>query len=291
MNAVALSGAFVGLIYGLVAVCVVVAYRGSRVVSFATAETGMIGAFVFSEIRMVTSASGVVHDRGIWVALPAGIAVAAALGALTERMVVRPLRHAPRIRPMIGTVAVASLFAVFAGRRWGLSPRYAPPLVEGDGVRVAGLRVSPSQLLILGSSIAVLVGLWALYRFTRFGLRLRAAAEDPYGAGLVGVNVNRTSMATWALAGALAGLAAILIAPLANFDVLFMTTLSVRALAAALIGGLTNAGGAFGAGVLIGVAEAVITFKSPVSGVTDVALGAAVVLLMVMKPSRQIRLA
>lgn len=291
MSAVALSGLFVGIIYGLIAVCIVVAYRGSRVVNFATAETGMVGAFVFSEIRMVTTASGVVHDRGLLIALPAGIAVAAALGAFTERLVVRPLRHAPRIRPMIGTVAIASLFAVFAGRRWGLASRFAPPLVEGDGVRVAGLRVSPTQLLILGSSLVVLAGLWALYRYTRFGLRLRAAAEDPYGAGLVGVDVNRTSMATWALAGGLAGLSAILIAPLANFDVLFMTTLSIRGLAAALIGGLSNVGGAFAAGVLIGVAEAVISFKSPVSGATDLVLAATVVMLMVAKPSTQIRLA
>lgn len=289
MNAVVLSGVFVGLIYGLLGVCVVVAYRGSRVVNFATAETGMVGAFFFNEIRVVTTDTGLLEDRGLWVALPVGLAVSAALGALTERLVVRPLRHSPRIRPMIGTVAVATLFGVFANRRWGQASRFAPPLIDGDGVRVGGFTVSPGQMLILGASVVVIVGLWALYKYTAFGLRLRAAAEDPYGAGLVGIDVNRTSMATWALAGALSGLAAILIAPLINFNVLFMTTLSIRALAAALIGGLTNVRGALGAGLLVGVAEAVISFKSPVFGVTDLALAGTVVLLMVVVPSGKLR--
>ena len=152
-----------------------------------------------------------------------------------------------------------------------------------------GLRVQPAQFLILFASVVVLVGLWALYRFTPFGLRLRATALDPYAAGLVGVNVNRTSMATWALAGGLAAMSAILIAPLVAFSVSFMTILSVRGLAAALVGGLTNIGGAFSAGLIIGVVEAIIAFKSPVSGITDVAIATFVLILMVARPSGLVR--
>jgi branched-chain amino acid transport system permease protein len=92
-------------------------------------------------------------------------------------------------------------------------------------------------------------------------------------------------MAPWASAGGLAGLSAILIGPLVTFNVAFMTTLSIRGLAAALVGGLTNVGGAFGAGILIGVVEAVIAFKSPVLGITDVAIGGFVLALMVIRPS------
>jgi branched-chain amino acid transport system permease protein len=134
-------------------------------------------------------------------------------------------------------------------------------------------------------SALALAGLWALYRFSAFGLRLRATALDPYAAGLVGVDVDRTSMATWALAGALSGISAILIAPLVAFNVAFMTTLSIRGLAAAVVGGLTNVGGAFTAGLLLGITEAVIAFKSPVSGVTDVAIAGFVVALLVVRPS------
>jgi branched-subunit amino acid ABC-type transport system permease component len=289
MKAVILSGMFVGLIYGLLGVGLVVVYRGSRVINFAYGETGMLGAFVFTDLRFGSGAAGVARDHGLWLALPLGIGVAAGLGALTELLVGRPLRDAPRIRPLVGTFAVGTLFFVYAARRWGLSVHFAGPLVKGGGVRVVGLQVQAEQLLILVVSIVVLVGLWALYRFTPFGLRLRATALDPYAAGLLGVDVNRTSMATWALAGALSGASAILIAPLVGFNVAFMTTLSIRGLAAALVGGLTNIGGAFSAGVLIGVAEAIIAFKSPVSGVTDVAIAGCVLALMILRPTGLVR--
>src|SRR5580765_723856 len=117
MNAVILNGVFVGLVYGLLGVGLVVVYRGSRVVNFAYGETGMLGAFVFSELRLGTVAATGTADHGLWLALPVGVAVAAAMGALTERLVVRPLRNAPRIRPLVGTLAVASLFTIFATRR------------------------------------------------------------------------------------------------------------------------------------------------------------------------------
>jgi branched-subunit amino acid ABC-type transport system permease component len=285
MSAVVLNGFFVGLIYGLLGVGIVVVYRGSRVVNFAYGETGMLGAFVFADLRFGSGASALAHDHGLWLALPVGVAVSAALGALTEVLVVRPLRDAPRIRPLVGTFAVGALFFIFAARRWGLNSHFSAPLTRGKGIELVGLQVQPEQILVLVVSALALAGLWALYRFSAFGLRLRATALDPYAAGLVGVDVDRTSMATWALAGALSGISAILIAPLVAFNVAFMTTLSIRGLAAAVVGGLTNVGGAFTAGLLLGITEAVIAFKSPVSGVTDVAIAGFVVALLVVRPS------
>src|SRR5207244_3371859 len=112
--------------------------------------------YVFTDVRFGATQAGVAglsRDRGLWLALPVGIAAAAALGALTELLVVRPMRNAPRIRPLVGTFAVGSLFFAFAARRWGLSPRYAAPLVEGPGVRLFGLQVAPEQLLIMCVSV------------------------------------------------------------------------------------------------------------------------------------------
>jgi branched-chain amino acid transport system permease protein len=157
--------------------------------------------------------------------------------------------------------------------------------VAGEGVKLGSIQVSPGQLLILAVVVVVLALLAAIYRFTPFGLRMRATALDPYAAGLIGVNVNATSMATWALAGGLAGLSAILIAPLGAFNVTFMITLTVRGLAATLLGGLTSLMGAFTAGILLGVAEAVIAFKSPVSGVTDLVIACCVLAVLFVRPS------
>jgi branched-subunit amino acid ABC-type transport system permease component len=290
LNAVVFNGLFVGLIYGLIGVGLVVSYRGSRVVNFAYGETGMIAAFVFTDIRFGTGSVGVlVKDHGLLIAFPVAIILAALLGAATEYFIVRRMRDAPRIIPLVGTFAVGSLLLTYGLRRWGTTVRHTEPVIDGDGFRMLGLQVQPEQVLIAILSLLVLTGLWALYRFTAFGLRLRATALDPYAAGLVGVNVNQTSLMTWALAGALAGLSAILIGPLVTFNVLFMATLSIRGLAAALVGGLTNIWGAFGAGILIGVVEGVIAYKSPVSGITDAVLAVTILVLMVARPAGLVR--
>ena len=207
MSTVVVSGFFVGLIYGLLGVGLVVVYRGARVINFAYAETGMIGAFAFAELWSGGSVP-------MPVAFIVAIGLSAAVGGGTEFLVVRPLRTEPRLSVMVATFAVASVLLVFATRRYGVGPRYIEPLVGGAGIRVAGVQILPQQLLVLAVSVVVMAGLWALYRFTAFGLRLRAVALDPYAADLSGIDTDKVSITTWALAGAIAGLSAVLIAPL-----------------------------------------------------------------------------
>lgn len=282
MITVVVNGIFTGLVYGLLAVGLVVVYRGTRIINFAYGETGMIGAFVFSEL-WVSSGLPLV------LALVLGVLVSAAVGALTEVVLVRPLRGQPPLTAMVGTLAVASLILTFASRRYGVNPRFLPPLADGDGVRVLGQDIRPGQLVILVVVLGVIAGLTALHRWTSFGLRLRATAVDPLAAGLVGVDTDRTSLATWALAGGLAGLSAIVIAPSVAFGVFFMTTLLLRSVAAALVGGLTSIGGAFAAGIVLGVAEGVIGYLSPVTGIVEVLLAGFVIILLLVRPSGLVR--
>ena len=129
----------------------------------------------------------------------------------------------------------------------------------------------------------------ALYRFTSVGLRLRATAVNPYAAALSGINTNATSMLTWGMAGALAAVSGILIAPLVAVNVFFMTLLALRAFAAALVGGLTSIWGGFLAGVLLGVLEGVVAYKSPVRGITDAIVAVGIIVLVVSKPGGLVR--
>jgi branched-chain amino acid transport system permease protein len=277
MSTVVVNGFFTGLVYALLAVGLVVTYRCSRVVNFAYGETGMLGAFVFAELWV---------DGGtpLLLALVAGVGVSVVVGGATEALVIRRLRDEPRLTSMVATLGVASLLLTIASRRWGVSLRFMEPLVSGDGVRIGGLAIQPGQLLILAVVSIVIAGLWAAYRFTAFGLRLRATALDPYAAGLVGVNSDRTSLVTWSLAGGLAGVSAIIVAPSVSFSVFFMTGLLLRSLAAALVGGLTSLAGAFGAGILLGVAEAVLGYQAPVTGGVEVALALGIILLLLVRP-------
>ena len=278
------TGLFVGVVYGLLAVGIVLTYRCSRVINFAYGETGMVGAFVFAELW-------VDGRTPLPVALLLAIGLSAAIGATTEALVIRPLRDQPRLTSMVATLAVGSLLVTYASRRYGVSVRFTEPILAGLGPQVAGVDVRADQLLILAVAGIALAGLWAAYSFTSFGLRLRATAIDPYAAGLVGVDSNRTSLVAWAGAGALAGLSAILIAPSQSFSVFFMTTLLLRSLAAALVGGLTSIAGAFTAGVLLGLAEAAIGYAAPVTGAVEVALALFVILLLLVRPTGLFRAA
>ena len=282
MSTVVVNGFFVGLVYGLLAAGLVVIYRGSRIINFAYGETGMLGAFVFAELWA---------DNGtpLLLALAVGVSLSALLGAATEVVLVRPLRGQPPLNAMVGTLAVAALLLTYASRRYGVYPHFLPPLVGGGGVKVANITLHPSQLVILAVTALVLALLGALYKYSSFGLRLRATALDSMAAGLVGVDTNRTSVATWALAGALAGLSGILIAPSVAFSVFFMTSLLLRSVAAALVGGLTSIYGAVAAGVLLGVAEGVIGYAVPVNGFVEVALAGFVIALLLVRPSGLVR--
>jgi branched-chain amino acid transport system permease protein len=282
VSAIFVSGFFMGLVYGLLALGLVVVYRGSRVINFAYGETGMIGTFVFSELW-------VGQHVVLPLALLAAVALSSGIGAATEVAVIRPLRGQPPLTAMVGTLAVGALILAFAIRRYGPNPAYLPPLLPGRGVTVAGLTVSRSQLLILVVAGCLLAALSGLYRSRSFGLRLRATAIDPAAAGLVGVNTQLTSMATWALAGGLAALSGILVAPLVGFSVFFMTSLLLRSLAAALVGGLTSIWGGFGAGVILGVSEAAIGYWAPVTGIVEVVLAVFVIGLLLVRPSGLVR--
>jgi branched-chain amino acid transport system permease protein len=283
MGTVVVSGLFVGLLYGLLAIGLVVVYRASRIINFAYGESGMLAAFVYFDIRLGRP-PGVHGDRGILLALPTAVVVGALIGLAMERAIARPLKGNPTLNGMVGTIAAGLLFITFGVQRWGIDARVTRPLVEGTGVEIAGLIISPSQLLIGACAIVILGGLAAVYRFTPLGLRLRATALDPYAAALSGINTNTTAMGAWALAGALSALSAVLIAPLVVTNVFFMTLLASRAFVAALVGGLTSFGGALGAGVLLGVMESVVAFKSPVSGITDVVVALGILALLVARP-------
>ena len=273
-----LNGAFVGLVYGLFAVGLVVVYRASRTLNFAHGEIGMFGAFVFAELHA---------DRGwpLLLALLFGTLVSAGIGCAADLLLVRPLIGKQRFNLLVATTGLAAFLLVLASRRYGLGVRFIQPIVGGAGVTIAGLTVRPGQFVILGVSVAVVLALTALYERTNYGLRLRAPASDHYAAGQVGVNTHAVSMLSWGLAGLIAGISAILIAPSVAFNVFFMTGFMVRGLAAALLGGLTSVTGAFVAGIGLGVGESLIAYFVNSPGIPEVALALLVLGLLSARPT------
>jgi ABC-type branched-subunit amino acid transport system ATPase component/ABC-type branched-subunit amino acid transport system permease subunit len=252
------DGAVNGLVFGLLAMGIVLVYRSTRVINFAVGNMGMVGAGLFALLA-------VQYNVPYWIAALVGLGVGTLYGAVVELMVIRRLFTAPRVIVLVATIGVAQLSLAILG---------AYPEIDVDGARFplavgsvrhwAGVRISGPQLTILVVVPVVAVALgWFLTRTTA-GKAVKASADNPDRARLSGINPKLVSTFVWAIAGALATLSLSLIAGTTgsanNLDTLGPSTL-VRALAAAVIAGMASFPLAFVAGVAIGVVQALASFN------------------------------
>lgn len=279
MNSVISNGLVIGAIYGLVALGITLVYKKSRVLNFAHGEVGMIGAFVFY-------VAFVERQLPYLVAAVIGIAVSAVLGCVTFLLLMR--RRNDPLNMLIGTLAVGGTLVFVANEIWGPDQHFVPPPLTGLSVNVAGLHFVGPRLLVLLAAVALALVFFVLFRTTHVAMLFRASAADPYAAALMGIEVTRLDIATWTVAGALAGTAAILVAPLVGFDIFFMTLLAIRGFAAALLAGLANVPAALAAGLALGLAEAALTRQTTQPGVPEAVLVVLVVLFL-LRPQATVR--
>lgn len=275
-------GLVAGSIYGLLALGVVLVYRGSRVLNLAHGEIGTMALYI---------ASFLVVDQHVPYALACGVAILAAvlIGVAFERGVVQFMRDAEPLSVAVATIGLLTLLVSTEFFFFGGSPRNLPPAISGAGLTVAGVVVSANRLLGLAVCAVIALGLAALLKRTDFGLGVLAAAQDARAARLVGVPLARTSMFVWGTSAGLAAVAALLIEPdLGAFTAGFMSRLFVFALAAALVGGLTSLPGAFVGGLAVGLLEAAVKQLTlnvtSVPGLPTVSVFALILLVLLVRP-------
>ncbi|HVE63960.1 MAG TPA: branched-chain amino acid ABC transporter permease [Mycobacteriales bacterium] len=271
-----------GGIYGLLAVGIVLVYRGSRVLNFAQGEVGTVGLFV---------AYFLITKQGLpwWVGALGAIATAVAIGLLFERFVVRTMVSATRLSVAVATVGLLLFLLAVEFRFAGESPRTVRGPIDGNGLTLGGVVVSPTQILSLVVTIAVGLGLTLLLRKTDFGLGVLAAADDPTAVRLVGVRLSRVSAFTWGAGAAISALAVLLIEPtIGVFTPGFASELFVKGLAAALVGGLTSLTGAFAGGLIVGLVEIQVgslTLTSTVPGIPTLSIFALILAVLLIRPA------
>lgn len=249
----------------------VLSYRSSGVVNFAHAAMGMYVAYAFFEFRetgdVVLPLLGLpariplVPRPTLATALIVAVVLGAAVGALVYVLVFRPLRRSPVLARVVASLGLLLYLQEIVRLRFpvsGAAVTQRRPVLPEDPVRLAGTAVSQNRLLLVLLVVVATVALSALYRFTRFGLSTRAAAANEKGALLLGISPDRLGTLNWALATVLAGLAVILIEPIAGLDPTTTTLLVVPALAAALLGRLRSFVVAAAAGIGIGVLQSLI---------------------------------
>ncbi|MHB8681456.1 MAG: branched-chain amino acid ABC transporter permease [Acidimicrobiales bacterium] len=267
--------------YALVALGIVLAYRGSRVINFAQAEIGTASLFIAWIV------SGKWHAP-YWVGALAAIGTSLVIGLLFERLVVRRLEGAPRLTVAVGTIGLLGLLIALEVYLNGPTPRYLAPPIRGLGVKIAGFYVSPTEFLSFGVIAVIGAALILFLRNTDFGLAVGAAAQDASAARLVGLPLNRISMFTWGSAAVLSAIAALLIEP--TITLIAPNGLGLQlficGLAAALLGGLGSLSGAFVGGLVVGVLTNEASFLLPESipGTFTIVLFAVVIGVLLFRP-------
>ena len=304
-NAYVVIGVATGAIYGLVALGLVLVYKGSRVFNFAQGEFGTIGAFVvFVLMEQVSSV-----EIPYWVALPIGVLAAVILGLIMERVVVRPLMNSPRITLLVATIAFALLtvgieIVLFLPEAKVLEPLIAAIDSQGNpnGVEIFNYILEPQNIIIIGVLGVLAVVLGYFFSKTDLGLAILATSQDSFATRVVGIGVERTSRFIWGSAAFLGGLAGILYVPISgSLTPGAMTTgILIPAFTAAVLGGMTSLPGAFLGGIVIGcvqslanwagntytitIGEVVKPLQTIIPGLPDVAMILVLLIVLLARP-------
>ena len=264
---VLLDGIILGFMYALIALGYTMVYGVLEFINFAHSEIFILGAFVGVEILLTMKSAGLL-DVLPWVlvlllALAAGMLASGLAAVAVERVAYRPLRHAPRLIPLISAIGVSfflqDLIRLFESI-WRNSFNLVYPTMDALNHRfelTSTIDVSVKSLVVIVASLLMLWALYVIVNRTKIGTAIRAVAEDQAAASLMGINVNRMISLTFLIGGAMGGAAGVLFGvqySLINPYTGFIPGL--KAFTAAVLGGIGNIPGAMMGGLVLGLLEA-----------------------------------
>jgi branched-chain amino acid transport system permease protein len=288
-----INGLVLGSIYALVALGYTMVYGILGLINFAHGEVVMVGALVALTVARALMDSGLPGPLVVLIGTLAAIPVCMALGFTMERVAYRPLRGAPRLAPLITAIGISIILQQLMMLTWGSNYQPFPPLLPTGAHVVMGASITNLQILIIALAAALMAGLMLLVQRTRLGRAMRATAENPAIAALMGVDVNRIIAFTFVLGSALGAVAGVMVSAnysIAHYSMGFM--LGLKAFTAAVLGGIGNLAGAMLGGMLLGLIEALgsgyvgdLTGGAFGSNYRDVFAFIVLILVLVFRPS------
>ncbi|GMV02300.1 MAG: branched-chain amino acid ABC transporter permease [Burkholderiaceae bacterium] len=288
-----LNGLVLGSVYALIALGYTMVYGILQLINFAHGEVLMMGAMVAAWMVPKLLAAGVPAPLALAIVVLAAIPVCVVLSVAIERVAYRPLRNAPRLAPLITAIGMSIVLQTVAMMIWKPNPIVFPDLLPTEPVPIFGAILAPKQILILVVAATMMAGLLLLVHRTRLGRAMRATAENPRIASLMGVDANGVIAATFAVGAALAAVAGVLVAlnyNIAHFAMGFIPGL--KAFTAAVLGGIGNIAGAMLGGLLLGIIESLgagyigdLTGGFLGSHYQDIFAFAVLILVLLFRPS------
>jgi branched-chain amino acid transport system permease protein len=296
----AVSGAVLGSIYALIALGYTMVYGILRMINFAHGEVFMAGAFAGYFAGVVFDSTGLLNQNAVTMIFSIAIMILVAMmistiiALIVERIAYRPLRNAPRLVPLISAIG-ASFFLQYTFRGFFGPGIYAYPAVDllAQQVPIPLIRIRWVDVLVIVSALIMMAGLYLFVMRTKIGTAIRAVSEDPSAAALMGIDVNRAIVTTFAVGAAMAGAAGVLYALIFR-QVFFFTGFipGIKAFTAAVLGGIGNVPGAMLGGLFLGEVESIgptlfldgLGVPSP-NQLKDVIAFTMLVLVLVFRPS------
>ena len=251
-----INGLVQGSVYALVALGYTMVYGILGLINFAHGEVVMVGAMVALMAIQALLVAALSPVLVLLLSILIAMAVCMALGYSIERIAYRPLRHAPRLAPLITAIGVSIVLQTLAMIIWGREYHAFPPLLPNASHHIGGAIITEVQIAIVIVAILVMSGLMLLVHRTRLGRAMRAVAENQTAASLMGVDINKVISTAFMLGSALAAIAGIMVS--ANYGVVHYYMgflLGLKAFTAAVLGGIGNLRGAMLGGILLGLIE------------------------------------
>jgi branched-chain amino acid transport system permease protein len=239
-----LAGLVTGSIYALVTSGLVIIYRASGILNFAQGTVSAVSAFLLLTLSTVLP---------LPVAVVVAILAATALSMAVEAFGIWPLRTAPPLTGIVATLGVTLMLGGAVQMIWGPSVKLVPPLVDGVAFTILEFNVSWQKVLIIVTSLAAVGVVSLVLNRTSFGIAMRAANENRPVSALLGINLRLTSLASWAIAGALAGIGAVLISSEVSLTPDVFESILIQSFVAFVLAGFTSIAGAVVGGYVIGI--------------------------------------
>jgi branched-chain amino acid transport system permease protein len=258
-----INGATLGSVYAIVALGYTMVYGIIQLINFAHGEVVMIGAMVAYTVIALLTKSGVALPPLVIVAAGTLAAVPACMvvGYTLERTAYRPLRSAPRLAPLITAIGLSIILQNLAMIVWSRNPLSYPQIIETVPYHITGhpdgATITNVQIAIILGSIGLMGLLLLLVYRTKLGIAMRATAQNPQVAGLMGIDINRVIALTFVIGAALGAVAGVMVGSyygIAHYQM--GALLGMKAFSAAVLGGIGNLAGAMLGGLLLGVIEA-----------------------------------
>ena len=288
-----INGLVLGSMYALVALGYTMVYGIINLINFAHGEVLMVGALTSWTVVSFMAGSGLPGWVLMLVSLVCAIVVCCVLNFTIEKVAYRPLRNAPRLAPLITAMGMSLLLQTLAMIVWKPNPKPYPILLPSEPINLGGAVISVVQIVILVTTVVILLSLLWLVNRTKLGRAMRATAENPRVAALMGVRPDMVISATFVIGAALAAVAGVMWA--ANYGTVqhsmgFLPGL--KAFTAAVLGGIGNLAGAMVGGVLLGLIEALgagylgdLTGGLLGSHYADIFAFVALILVLTLRPS------